>query len=173
MIYFLYCHMKNQEIGVKKIIKLFTCRWRFMFFSLWKLPMAFLANLKVSELSFEGSSVIVPYNYLNKNPFNSLYFAVQAMAAELSTGTLVMLHSDGADISMLVIGFQSKYYKKATTKTKFICLDGKKIELAIKNAIATGESQICDMHSKGYDVHGVCVSEFNIQWSLKKRQSSL
>jgi hypothetical protein len=27
---------------------------------------------------------------INQNPFNSMYFAVQAMAAELSTGALVM-----------------------------------------------------------------------------------
>ena len=163
--------MKNKEIGVKKIIKLFTCKWRFMFFSIWKLPMAFLARLKVSELSIEESTVMVPYNYWNKNPFNSMYFAVQAMAAELSTGTLVILQTDGKDISMLVTGLKSSYYKKATTKIKFICLDGKKIALAVKNAIETGEPQICDMQSKGYDMNGVCVSEFNIQWSLKKRQS--
>tara|TARA_B100001250_G_scaffold252526_1_gene217158 strand:- start:892 stop:1383 length:492 start_codon:yes stop_codon:yes gene_type:complete len=163
--------MKNKEIGIKKIIKLFTCQWRFMFFSLWKLPMAFLARLKVSELSFKASTVMVPYNYWNKNPFNSMYFAVQAMAAELSTGTLVILHSDGKNVSMLVTGLTSKYHKKATTKIKFICLDGEKIKLAIKNAIETGEPQICDMQSKGYDMNDICVSEFDIKWSLKKRQS--
>ena len=46
--------MKNKEIGVKKIIKVFTCNWRFIIFSLWKLPMAFLARLKVTELNFQA-----------------------------------------------------------------------------------------------------------------------
>jgi hypothetical protein len=165
--------MKNKEIGVKKIIQVFTCQWRFIFFSLWKLPMAFLARLRVTELNFQQSIVTVPYNYWNKNPFNSMYFAVQAMAAELSTGTLVMLNADGQNISMLVTGLSSSYYKKATTKIKFICLDGEKISFAIKQAIETGEPQICKMKSKGYDIDGVCVSEFNIEWSLKKRKKSI
>ena len=163
--------MKNKEIGAKKIIKIFSCRWRFMFFSLLKLPMAFLARLKVKKISYDESTVIVPYNYWNKNPFNSMYFAVQAMAAELSTGTLVMLHVDGKNISMLVTELKSKYFKKATTTVKFICLDGEKIQLAVKKAIQSGKAQICDMQSKGYDLNGVCVSEFHIRWSLKKRQS--
>jgi len=165
--------MKNKEIGVKKIIKAFTCKWRFIVLSLWKLPMAFLARLRVTELNFERSTVIAPYNYWNKNPFQSMYFAVQAMAAELSTGTLVILNSDGQNISMLVTAMNSKYYKKATTKIQFICLDGPKIQIAIQKAIQTGESQICEMKSKGYDLNGICVSEFNIQWSLKKRGSAL
>jgi hypothetical protein len=165
--------MKNKEIGVKKIIKVFTCKWRFIIFSLWKLPMVFLARLKVIELNFQQSTVMVPYNYWNKNPFNSMYFAVQAMAAELSTGTLVILNTDGQNISMLVTGLSSSYYKKATTKIKFICLDGEKITFAIKKAIETGEAQTCTMQSKGYDIDGVGVSEFNIEWSLKKRTKSI
>jgi len=32
----------------------------------------------------------VKHRWLNQNPFNSMYFAVQAMAAELTTGALVM-----------------------------------------------------------------------------------
>lgn len=161
--------MKNKEIGINKIIKIFTT-WRFVFFLLWKLPMGFLAKLRVPILNSEKSSVSVPYNYWNKNPFKSMYFAVQAMAAELSTGVLAMLHSDGKNISILVTHFQSEYYKKATTKINFICSDGEKILRAIEEAIATGESQKCVMNSKGYDANGVCVSEFQITWSLKQRR---
>ena len=65
---------------------------------------------------------------------------------------------------------ESKYYKKATTKVKFICLDGEKIIQCMQKAIETGSSQICKMNSKGYDNNGVCVSEFDIVWSLKKRK---
>ena len=161
--------MNRNKIGFKKIIKIFTT-WRFLFFLIWKLPMGFLAGLRVSELNANEAEVSVPYNYYNKNPFNSMYFAVQAMAAELSTGVLVILHTDGRNISMLVTGVESKYYKKATTKVKFICLDGEKIIQCIQKAIEAGSSQICKMNSKGYDNNGVCVSEFDIVWSLKKRK---
>ena len=99
-----------------------------------------------------------------------MYFAVQAMAGELSTGVLALLHSDGKNISTLVTNLEAKYYKQATTKIKFICLDGTKISIAVKDAFETGEPKICKMISKGYDTNGVCVSEFEITWSLKKRQ---
>jgi hypothetical protein len=32
----------------------------------------------------------VKHRWINQNPFNSMYFAVQAMGAELATGALVM-----------------------------------------------------------------------------------
>jgi hypothetical protein len=161
--------MKNKEIGINKIIRIFTT-WRFVFFLLLKLPMGFLARLRVPILDVEKSNVSVPYNYWNKNPFKSMYFAVQAMAAELSTGVLALLHTDGKNISILVTSLKSDYYKKATTKVNFICLDGEKILNAVKAAVSTGEAQKCVMNSKGYDAHGVCVSEFQITWSLKQRR---
>lgn len=161
--------MKNKEIGINQIIKIFTT-WRFVFFLIWKLPMAFLARLRVPFLNTEKSNVTVPYNYWNKNPFKSMYFAVQAMAAELSTGVLAILHTDGKNMSILVTSFQSDYHQKATTKVTFICEDGNKILRAVETAIETGEAQICVMHSKGYDANGLCVSEFQITWSLKQRR---
>ena len=161
--------MKNKEIGINKIIRIFTT-WRFVFFLLWKLPMGFLARLRVPVLDVKKANVTVPYNYWNKNPFKSMYFAVQAMAAELSTGVLAILHTDGKNMSVLVTSLTSDYYKKATTKVNFVCLDGNKMLKAVEQAIETGEAQKCVMHSKGYDLHGVCVSEFQITWSLKQRR---
>jgi len=163
--------MNDKEIGVKKIIQSFTSKWRFMLFSLWKLPMAFLARLRVTRLNLKNAHVTVPYNYWNKNPFNSMYFAIQAMAAELSTGALFFLHTDGKNISILVTSLNSKYYKKAIGKINFICLDGDKIAFSVNQAIDIGEAQECTVKSKGYDINGVCVSEFDITWSLKKRKS--
>lgn len=152
----------------KKIIQIFTT-WRFLFFSIWKLPMVLIARIRVKDLNKEQSKVSVPYNYINKNPFNSMYFAVQAMAAELSTGALVILHAEKHNISMLVTHLDSQYFKKAQTQVHFICLDGNKIKTCVQKAIETNEGQTCRLTSKGYDINGVCVSEFNITWSLKTR----
>jgi len=157
-------------MGAKKIIKIFTT-WRFLFFSIWKLPMVLIAGIRVKKLTTNDAIVSVPYKYVNKNPFRSMYFAVQAMAAELSTGALVILLSDDKNISMLVTNLESKYFKKAASKINFICLDGDKITMCIKRAIETKEGQTCVLQSKGYDVNGICVSEFNITWSLKTRNA--
>tara|TARA_B100000902_G_C27246109_1_gene882688 strand:- start:321 stop:812 length:492 start_codon:yes stop_codon:yes gene_type:complete len=158
--------LSSQQI---KIVNIFTS-WRFVFFLIWKLPMGFVAGLRVKDLDKKQCVVTVPYNYLNKNPFSSMYFAVQSMAAELSTGALMLLHKNDRNISVLVTNLESNYYKKGVTKIQFICSEGDNIANALKIAEETGEAQKCVMISKGYDMSGVCVSEFRITWSLKKRK---
>ena len=112
-----------------KRIKVFINKiksWKFPFFLISKLPLAYFAGLKIKEIDSQKSIVTAPHNFLNKNPFKSIYFAVLSMAAELSTGILALMHVNKKDkkISMLVIEMQSKFYKKATTKVKFICENG-------------------------------------------------
>jgi hypothetical protein len=77
--------------------------WWFKWFALFNLPMALLVNMKVIFLDGKKSQVSIPYKYLNKNPFNSLYFACLSMAGELSTGVLVMMatYKSNPPISML------------------------------------------------------------------------
>ena len=162
--------MTKENKRINKFILSITS-WKFRFFLIFKLPLAYIAGLKIQKISPRKAIVSVPFSFWNKNPFNSMYFAVQAMAAELSTGSLVFLHADGKNISMLVTALNSKYYKKAITKINFICLDGGKIASSIKQAVDTGDATICRMVSKGYDLKGDCVSEFEITWSLKKRNS--
>ena len=160
--------MYFNKLDSTQIIRIFTT-WRFIFFLLWKLPMGFLARLRVKDLDFHKSTVSVPYNYLNKNPFHSMYFAVQAMAAELATGTLVLLHTHRYNISTLVTGLDAKYYKKSATKINFICSDGHKLSHCLKQVLKSKAGETCCLKAKGYDVNGTCVAEFNITWSLKKR----
>ena len=57
---------KRQNIFINKVTS-----WKFLFFLLRHLPMAFLAGLKVKKLSNSIAEVTVPFNFLNKNPFNS------------------------------------------------------------------------------------------------------
>ena len=91
------------------------------------------------------------------------------MAGELATGCLVILHADGKNMSTLVTNMEAVFYKKAIKTINFICLDGEKVLLAIQKACDTEEAQTCIMTSKGYDPDGVCVSEFKVTWSVKKR----
>jgi hypothetical protein len=52
------------------------------------LPSAFIVG--VACVDEKQCVVSVKHRWINQNPFNSMYFAVQAMAAELATGALVM-----------------------------------------------------------------------------------
>ncbi|GAA4646973.1 DUF4442 domain-containing protein [Pontixanthobacter gangjinensis] len=111
----------------------------------------------------------VTHRWINQNPFNSMYFAVQAMAAELSTGALVMgkIQDSNKKISMLVAQNKSTFTKKATGKIKFTCYDGNKVNEAIKKTIATGEGQTFWMKSVGVNEDGIEVSVFEFQWTVK------
>ena len=161
------------DIELKKVEKFIkkVKGWRFRVFLFLKLPMAFIAGLKIKELSFNKAIVTTPFSFWNKNPFKSIYFAVLGMGAELSTGILALMHVNKKNekISMLVVGMESKFYKKATTKIKFICEDGSKISDIINKTLKTGKGEVIVVNSKGYDENGICVAEFNITWSFKSK----
>ena len=138
----------------------------FLFF---KLPSAFLSGVRVKSISKEQCIVTVKHRWFNQHPFNSMYFAVQAMAAELTTGALVMMQikKSGKKISMLVANNNSNFSKKATGRITFTCNDGHLIEEAIKQTIATGEGQTIWMKSVGVNEKREQVSEMNFEWSIK------
>jgi hypothetical protein len=138
-------------------------------FLLYKLPSAFFCGVRVKEINETQCVVTVKHRWINQNPFNSLYFAVQAMAAELSSGALVMKHIKKSEknISMLVANNKSNFSKKATGQIAFTCNDGHLINEAIHKTITTGEGQTFWMKSIGTNQKGEQVSEMDFEWSIK------
>ncbi len=136
-----------------------------------KLPAAFWYGVRVRSISNSLCEVAVKHRWINQNPFQSMYFAVQAMAAELSTGALVMLHikASGHNISMLVAQNKSVFTKKATGKITFVCTQGNAIQEAIQTAILTKEGQTIWLTSIGNNANGEQVSEMQFEWTLKVR----
>jgi hypothetical protein len=139
---------------------------KFLFF---KLPSAYLCGVRVKHIDENKCVVTVKHRWINQNPFNSMYFAVQAMAAELSTGALVMLEIQKSDkkISMLVANNKSNFSKKATGRITFTCNDGVLADQAIHEAIASGEGQTFWMKSIGINEKGEQVSEMDFEWSVR------
>jgi hypothetical protein len=138
-------------------------------FLLFKLPSAFICGVRVKEISENKCVATVKHRWINQNPFNSMYFAVQAMAAELTTGALVMLEiqKSNKNISMLVASNKGNFSKKATGKITFICNDGNVVSQAIQKAITTGEGQTFWMKSIGTNENGEQVSEMDFEWSVR------
>ena len=134
-----------------------------------KLPSAWLCGVRVKHIDETECEVGVTHRWINQNPFNSMYFAVQAMAAELSTGALVMnrIQSSNKKISMLVAQNKSTFSKKATGKIRFTCYDGNKVNEALQRTIETGEGQTFWMKSVGVNEDGVEVSVFEFEWTVK------
>lgn len=137
-----------------------------------KLPMAYLAGLRINSLTTAAASVTIPYKYLNKNPFNSIYFACLSMAAELSTGVLCMMHVYKASpaVSMLVTHMEADFTKKAVGIITFACQNGQQIQEAAELTKATGEGVTVVATSIGTDQGGDKVAEFRFTWSLKARK---
>ncbi len=150
------------SVTVKKMNKFLT----------FKLPSAFLCGVRLKELNDTAAIVKVKHRWINQNPFNSMYFAVQSMAAELTTGALVIkkIKESGKPISMLVTNHNGSFTKKATGLITFSCTNGNLIDDALKNTIQTGEGQTILMKSVGIDEHGDQVSAYEFEWSVRLKQ---
>ncbi len=146
---------------------------KFRLYMLVKLPMGFLAGLKLVQLEPGQAAVQVKYKWLTQNPFGSMYFAVLSMAAELSSGILCLANIYKSDpaISMLVVKMESHFYKKAVGVITFTCSDGDGIIDIVKKAKETGEGVTIVSKSTGVNQTGEVVAEFFITWSLKAKAS--
>ena len=138
-------------------------------FLLFKLPAAYFTGVRARVLTEDSCKVTVKYRWINQNPFKSMFWAVQGMAAELSTGALVMkkINDSGQKISMLVASNKASFTKKAKGRISFTCTEGLKIDDTIKKAIETGEGQTVWLNSNGYNEDGEQVSSFNFEWTIK------
>jgi len=134
-----------------------------------KLPSAFLCGVRLKSINNSNCVTSVKHRWINQNPFDSMFWAVQGMAAELSTGALVMAYIRESDkkISMLVANNRATFTKKAKGRINFSCADGKLIQEAIQKTIETGEGQTCWMKSEGLDKNGDSVSIFEFEWTVK------
>jgi hypothetical protein len=141
----------------------------FMFF---KLPLAYLGGVRVASIAETESIVNIKHRWINQNPYKSMFWAAQGMAAEMTTGVLVMsqIEKSNRNISMLVTHQEAKFTKKATGKIQFICKDGGLIKDAIQKSIDTGEGQAITLTSEGFNKDGVSVSKFQFEWSLKVKK---
>ncbi|MGC6431346.1 MAG: DUF4442 domain-containing protein [Jejuia sp.] len=141
-------------------------------FSLFKLPSAYLCGVRVKYLDDQKCIIKVKHKWINQNPFKSMFWAVQGMAAELSTGALMIgkIQESGKKVSMLVTTNNATFTKKATGRITFTCNDGHLIDEALNKAIETGEGQTIWMTSVGVNEEGVEVSTFNFEWSIKVKK---
>ena len=143
--------------------------WKMRLYMLKKLPLGLIAGLKVVEIDEDKASVSIPFKYLNKNPFQSIYFAALAMAAELSSGILALVNVQAASkpVSMLVFDMNANFTKKAKSKIVFTCTQGKEIAETIEESIKTGEGKTVTVSTVGIDEAGDKVAEFNFTWTFK------
>lgn len=137
-----------------------------------KLPSAYLSGIRVVSISDQKAIARVKHRWINQNPFKSLYWATQGMAAELVTGLLMMkkIKDTNQNISMLVVHQNGNFTKKATGKITFSCNEGAQIDQAILLAVQSGEGQTLILTAAGTDEENELVSNFEFTWSIKLKQ---
>lgn len=145
--------------------------WKLRLFFLKKLPMALLSGLKVIQASDKKSLTGIRYTYFTKNPFRSMYFACQSMAAEFSTAVICLkaLEKHKQGFSIIVVGMEASFSKKAVGLITFECLKPDELENIIEESVSTGEPNEATFKSIGTDEEGEQVAEFSFTWSFKPK----
>jgi hypothetical protein len=141
-------------------------------FTFFKLPSAWWCGVRLKYMDKQKAVATVKHRWFNQNPFNSMFWAVQGMAAEFTTGIMVttQIQETGKRISMLVQNNNANFSKKATGRITFTCEDGHLIREALEKTIETGEGQTIWMKSVGVNEDGVVVSTFNFEWTVRLKK---
>ena len=139
-----------------------------------KLPAAFFVGLRLVEVTENHCVIKIKHSWFNKNPFKSMYFAAEAMGAEMSSGLLAFGYSykQSNPISMLVVKMEIEFSKKATGVILFSCKQGKEIEEAIQVCKQNNVGQTITTTSIGTNEHNEEVAKFYITWSFKSKTTS-
>ena len=145
---------------------------KYNIFLLTKLPAAYFCGARVKSINSNECSVKITHNWFNQNPYKSMFWAAQGMAAELTTALMLTdkINKSGYDISMLLISSKSNYYKKATGTIVFNCSEGNNMDEMMNKLISSNIPQTITLSSRGVNQNKVKVSEFIFEWSLKIRE---
>jgi len=146
-------------------------QFKYTFFLFFQLPSAFFCGVRLKYLDSLKSIVSINHSWFNKNPFKSIFWAAQGMAAELTTGSLIKnaIKESGVNVSYLVVENKSSFYKKATGKIIFECNQGKELQDLFNSFDKDNNKAIIELKSIGTDSNNIKVSEFSFTWSLKVR----
>ncbi|MDR1877526.1 MAG: DUF4442 domain-containing protein [Flavobacteriaceae bacterium] len=136
------------------------------------LPIADVSGITLKDYSDSTAQTEVALSRMSQNPFKSMFWAVQGMAAELSTGVLCInkIVKSGKNISMLVIRQEADFTKKAVGRITFTCEQGQQISETLQKAIETKEGQVVVIQSEGKDESGDVVATFRFTWSFKVKE---
>ncbi|MCC6253185.1 MAG: DUF4442 domain-containing protein [Bacteroidia bacterium] len=154
-----------------KFIQGINSKLRFRLFFFLKIPLVWYSGIYVQKISRQSCDVFLPFKRRTQNPFKSVYFAAQCMAAELSTGLLVMAEilESNKKVSMLVTGMQATFMKKATRHIIFTCQPHNTIIDKVRTAVANKQAVKFSLISKGCLPDGTVVAEFSFEWSIKPK----
>jgi hypothetical protein len=137
-------------------------------FTFLKLPSVWWCGVRITSLTEKVCKASVTHRWINQNPFKSMFWAVQGMAAELTTGILIMQEVQGSElkVSMLVLNNKANFTKKAKGRITFSCDAKDQISKAIEQLKKVDTPQTFWLKASGVDENNVVVSTFDFEWTL-------
>ena len=146
--------------------------FKFKTLMFFQIPLIWFSGIRVNLFNRNKCVIKLPFTRRTKNPFQSVYFAAQCMAAELSTGLLMMAETleTGKKCSMLVTDMKANFIKKANMDIYFTCDPQSIIVDAINLSLQTKEPVKIKLLSEGKMMDGALVANFEFEWSLKIKE---
>jgi acyl-coenzyme A thioesterase PaaI-like protein len=146
-------------------------------FGLLKIPMIFMIQPEVVELSGRRVAIRIPLNRFNRNHLGSMYFGVLCAAADCAGGVLAMklIEEGGGGVNLVFKDFHAEFLKRVEGDALFVCEDGEKTEALVARA-RESEARVEDTVSVFAYVPSQSDSEpvarFKLTLSLKKAKST-
>src|SRR5690554_6307076 len=137
---------------------------------LWaRMPLLAVVSPSVDVLNASRCEVAIPFGWRNRNIFGTMYFAASMMAAEMTTGGLVLFHNAlrPEKFSYIVRHISADFVKPAKSAVRFECVQGEEIAAAFDEAARTGERVNRLLEVVGRRTDGVETARVKVEWSIR------
>jgi acyl-coenzyme A thioesterase PaaI-like protein len=163
---------KYSNVKALQFVQGANSSFKFKSLMFFQIPLIWFSGIKVYAFNRNNCVVKLPFTRRTQNPFKSVYFAAQCMAAELSTGLIMMAETleTGKKCSMLVTDMKANFIKKANMDIYFTCNPQSIILDAINLSLQTKEPVKIKLLSEGKMLDGTVVANFEFEWSLKIKE---
>ena len=129
--------------------------------------MGLASGMFIVHLDESKCQVVLKNRFWIKNPFGSVFWAVMAMAGEMSTGALVYAWCSGHKIKFILTDMEGRFLKKVTGKSFYFCQSGQEVLRSIELLENPGDTNSVTLPVTAHDQAGQIVAEFQFTWSLK------
>lgn len=134
---------------------------------LWtRMPLLAMIKPRMRGLDQERCEVEIPFRYRNRNIFGTMYFAATLMAAELTTGGLVLFHNAARPekVKFIVKGIEADFVKPARSRVTFVCDQGEEVRKAFEEALRGEEGVERTLEVSGRRADGEEVARVKVNW---------
>ncbi len=164
--------LKLNPAKIDKGLKQMRAPFAMTLFQGAKMPLGLAAGLTLDKIDRDVCEISIPGGWRTQNPFGSMYWAAQGMAAEMATGIHPFILSQAAPfpVQMILGSCQGTFVKMCKGRARFVFNQGALVAEKLEETIASGERLECPTEVIGYDPSGDEVSRWIFTWSLKAKR---